>query len=72
MTVKELRKKLKNYPKDMVVSVNGYEGGVTDIFDLTITPVKLGDREKVPGYYGEHEDCIFQGDESDDERLVIG
>ena len=41
MTVKELIEKLKEYPQDDLILVQGYEGGFSDIGQIQSTKVDL-------------------------------
>ena len=59
MTVGELRNLLEGFPSDLRIGLNGYEGGVHDVFPCNL-------REKITvlnvhteGYYGPHD--IFNG-----------
>lgn len=53
MNVQELRSVLDGYPDDMLVTVDGYEGGITQ--DITPVSVDVLLDVNTEGYYGEHE-----------------
>jgi hypothetical protein len=53
MTIKDLIAKLSEYPQNTIVSVDGYEGGVTDFIGIHLSSVILNQNEE--RYYGEHE-----------------
>jgi hypothetical protein len=53
MNVKELREKLAEYPDDMRVVLNGYEGGVEDVETVDEVILKLNIHNK--WYYVSHE-----------------
>jgi len=50
LTIEELIKKLENYPKEMLVLLDGYEDGLDAILETTLVSVKY-DTTK-PWYYG--------------------
>lgn len=54
MTVGELIAKLQAYEQDMMVVVDGYEGGVKELVLVYPTEVIL-DYHKGMSYYGQHE-----------------
>ncbi len=54
MEVKELIKKLEEYPPEMRVVVSGYEGGVNDLEELKKVKVELN--VNTAWYYGKHEE----------------
>lgn len=56
LTVEQLIQKLENYPKDMLVLVDGYEGGLDAILDTASINVKF-DSSK-PWYYGPFEENV--------------
>lgn len=71
MTVKELIEELKKYDGNLIVSTNGYEGGVSDKVSLRV--IDICPNVYTEWYMGEHEhfndkvseDCIKEP------RLVI-
>lgn len=65
MTIKELKEKLKAYPDNFRVLVDGYEGGFSEISEVKITKVKLNVHTE--SYYGPHDDT----ENADIEVLVI-
>ena len=54
MKIKELIEKLKKYDQELIVSINGYEGGVRDNIYLKIQTVSLNYNDA--WYLGEHEE----------------
>ena len=54
MTVKQLIKVLKTHNKDLLVFVDGYEGGFEDIKHIKRVTVSLNVNEQ--SYYGPHEE----------------
>lgn len=54
MTVKELIEKLNTFDQDMIVLVNGYEGGLSDISKIEATKVNLNVNKE--DYLGPHEE----------------
>lgn len=71
MTNGELQAELAKFPSDLVVSVTGYEGGITDHFTVKRIPVELNAFTWQKGsLFGEH-DVVYPGDKSDAERLLI-
>jgi hypothetical protein len=54
MTVKELIEKLKSYPAEVRVLVDGYEGGFSEISAVSKTKVKLN--ANTESYNGPHEE----------------
>ena len=58
MTVSELIEMLKNYPGDMRVIVNGYEGGYNDP-SVKTEPVVFDYNDADKWYYGSHESARF-------------
>jgi hypothetical protein len=61
MNVKDLIELLGAYDKELIVSVDGYEAGVTDKFKVGVIRVKLN--ANTESYYGEHKDyCNEQAD----------
>ena len=57
MTVIELIEKLRAYPADFPVMVDGYEGGITEIFSITL--VSVNRNSNTEGCYGEHEKDVY-------------
>jgi len=55
MTVQELIDELQNYPKDMMVVVDGYEGGLNDLTGLE--PIKVNLNANTEWYYGTYSLC---------------
>ena len=53
MTVQELITQLQNFPKDMPVVVDGYEGGCDDL--NTLDEVKVDLNVNNEWFYGSHE-----------------
>ncbi len=66
MTVKELIEKLKSYPANRLVLVDGYEGGFSEISSVENLKVKLNVNSE--SYNGPHD----ESPEADTEVLVIG
>ena len=70
MTINELityLNKCKN--KDTIVSIDGYEGGVTDKINIQLIKVIPGTVDaKYSGLFGEHE----QDDNGTEHRLLLG
>lgn len=70
MTVKELIEYLNKYDQNLIVSLNGYEGGITDKISLRETEVHLDINGK--WYYGEHEECnSFVNLEAKKEKRIV-
>lgn len=70
MTVKELIEYLNKYDQNLIVSLNGYEGGITDKISLRETEVHLDINDK--WYYGEHEECnSFVNLETKKEKRIV-
>ena len=65
MTVAELIEKLKTYPKDLKVLVDGYEGGFNEISAVKTIKVKLNVHTEE--YNGPHDDVV----DADTEVVVI-
>jgi len=55
LTVEQLINKLKSYPNDAKILVDGYEGGLDAVLDVNIVSVKYDDTQK--WYYGPFEEC---------------
>jgi|688.fasta_scaffold25145_4 hypothetical protein len=55
MNVGQLIEQLKNYPQDLRVVVNGYEGGYNDVDIFENLKIVLNYHEE--WYYGKHEDA---------------
>lgn len=53
MTVKDLKNILNKFEDDLVISVSGYEGGVTDNIEIVHRRVYLNVNNE--SYFGEHE-----------------
>jgi len=53
MTIKELITKLQTFDRNLTVVVDGYEGGVTEKFDISEGKMKKDVNKK--WYYGESE-----------------
>lgn len=68
MNVKQLIEILKQYDDDLIVSVSGYEGGVTDSFSVNELSVDLNVNDE--WYYGEHSEYI-RADKESEKRLII-
>mgnify|MGYP006995599214 FL=1 len=56
LTIEQLMQKLENYPKDMLVLLDGYEGGLDAILDTASINVEF-DSSK-PWYYGPFEENV--------------
>lgn len=65
MKVKELIEKLKKFPDDTLVLVNGYEGGFSEIDALKSLKVKLNVNPE--SYNGPHDDVAG----ADTDAIVI-
>ena len=64
MTVQELIDKLQEYPKDLRVMIEGYEGGYEDLETLATSKIALNVHDEDDQIYGNHEDCDhFRSDE---------
>jgi hypothetical protein len=53
-TIAELIEKLREFPQDARVIVNGYEGGYEDVTGVNAIPIKLNVHTE--DYYGPHDD----------------
>ena len=62
MNVGQLIEQLKNYPQDLRVVVNGYEGGYNDVDHFEKIKIVLDYNEV--WYYGKHEDVFGIHDEA--------
>lgn len=73
MTVKELRKNLKQYPSDMRVVVNGYEGGYQDVTDKLFRKVdlKLNYFDIEEEWWNGPHDSTWYDDEKFDETAIV-
>ena len=70
MTVKELINYLNNFKQDLIVSISGYEGGITDKINIRETEVHLNINDK--WYYGEHEECnAYNSDDKKKEKRIV-
>ena len=70
MTVAELIEILQEYPKDIIVAVDGYEGGIVDLAVNNIRSRRvLVDYNKDSDVYGPHE--IFYGGIKYGEGFVV-
>lgn len=61
MKVKELIEKLQALPPDMMVIVDGYEGGVNETSDVAVETIALNVNQE--WYYGAHD--TVEEDEQD-------
>jgi hypothetical protein len=73
MTIKELVAMLKDFPPDMPVIVNGYEGGYNDVSDVVSKKIVLDYNSPETWYYGSHEDVDddYKGDKKTATALLI-
>ncbi|MCJ8336103.1 MAG: hypothetical protein MJH10_18015 [Epibacterium sp.] len=55
MTVQELIDELKSYPKDMMVVIDTYEGGLYELGELE--PIKVSLNPKTKRSYGSYSHC---------------
>lgn len=62
MNIAELIEKLKTFPPDMVVMVDGYEGGYQDKFHLDVKDIWLNVNRDCT-YYGPHGDAFYGEDD---------
>jgi len=53
MNINQLIEILQHYDGELMVVVDGYEGGVAELKDVLIAPCLLN--VNIQGYYGEHE-----------------
>jgi len=70
MNVEELVKELQNFPPHLRVVVDGYEGGVDDIFSDNIERIFIKLNANVEDYEGAHEQVGLE--KSDCEAILIG
>ena len=63
MNVGELIEKLKQYPQDLRVVVNGYEGGYSDIDRFENLKIVLDYHKE--WYYGKHESADYLRENSE-------
>lgn len=68
MKVKNLIEILKQYDDDLIVSVEGYEGGLSDSFSIDESSVALNVNEE--WHYGEHSE-YRKVDQEAEKRLII-
>jgi len=54
LTIEQLISQLQSYPKDLLVLVDGYEGGLDAIMDIQKVTVRYDDAQK--WYYGPFEE----------------
>jgi hypothetical protein len=66
-TIAELIEKLREFPQDARVIVNGYEGGYEDVTGVNAIPIKLNVHTE--DYYGPHDDPV-RGD-ADETAILI-
>jgi len=70
MTVCELIEELKKHDGNLTVSINGYEGGVTDKFVVITADVLVNFNQA--WYYGEHEYLpTGSQNQNKDKRIII-
>lgn len=67
MNVKELIAKLATLDPNMAVTVDGYEGGVTE--NIHIYPVRVRCNVNDEGFYGEHE-AVWSDDQPFDKVVL--
>lgn len=67
-TVKELLTKLKDYPLDMGVIINGYEGGYNDVCELEVKRIVRDVHEA--WYYGPHDEAKKEDKNGEDYLLI--
>lgn len=68
MNINELIEQLKNYPPDMRVILNGYEGGYADVISLHKKEIYLNVNSE--WYYGSHEGAS-DNKNGDETALVV-
>jgi len=68
MTIKELIEKLKEYPENMRVILDGYEGGYEDIKIIRTLPIQFNVNSA--DWDGPHDSC--KEDEKDETAIHIG
>jgi hypothetical protein len=68
LTVAGLIELLGKFPSDMLVGVDGYEGGTTTFIDVQVKDLTL--REEMPSWEGEYQSAFAKTDTK--QILVIG
>ncbi len=68
MNVRELIEELQQYDPEVMVVINGYEGGYAEIKKMTEVDLMLGVNKE--WYYGSHE--ITTTEEGDCKAILIG
>ena len=71
MKVKDLIAELQKYDQEMLVVVNGYEGGFDSISKVKTIKVTLNARGVEEYWYGEHADARFDTDETGTEVVYL-
>ena len=70
MKVGELHTILEQYPQEMEICVNGYEGGVGRLLETSIKVIKVAWGVNPERYYGEHEPTTINDYTGDNGELV--
>jgi hypothetical protein len=71
MNINELIEQLKNYPPDMRVILDGYEGGYADVISLHKKEIYLNVNSDIATwYYGSHEGAS-DNKNGDETALVV-
>lgn len=70
MTVAELIAKLQELPQDARVVIDGYEGGVEDVAQVSMAPILVNVGDIADPMYGNHELCPEPGERPADETAV--
>jgi hypothetical protein len=69
MNVKELIELLNNKNPETRVVVKGYEGGLNDVGEIELIPIRLN--VNVDWYYGPHEKCEYDELGKQEETALI-
>lgn len=57
MNVRELIEELKKLNPNLMVVVDGYEGGVSELKTVGETTIRLNANDETDWWYGRHEEC---------------
>ena len=72
MKIKDLKKILDDYPDDLDIVVDGYEGGYDDLLRDNVHTLKIQRNVNNEWYYGDHDDPSDVCDKKIEPALLIG